>query len=135
MKKLHIVLLVLIAASIAVLISFIGKATTFDSVSEAINNPGKLVHLSARLDKSAPIKYDPLKPNYLEFTALDSTGVIKVVYHDAKPDNLEMSSTLVMKGRYENGYFECKSILPKCPSKYKDAQAKGLKHPDSVKIK
>lgn len=135
MKKLHIVLLALIAVSIAVLISFVGNATTFDSVSEAINNPGKTVHISARLDKSAPIKYDPLNPNYLEFTAKDSTGTITVVYHDAKPDNLEMSSTLVMKGRYENGHFECRSILPKCPSKYKDAQARGEKHPDSVKIK
>jgi hypothetical protein len=27
---------------------------------------------------------------------------------------------LVLKGKYTDGYFECKSIQTKCPSKYKD---------------
>jgi cytochrome c-type biogenesis protein CcmE len=134
MKKIHIILLVLIAASIGVLISFMKTTSTFDSISDAIANPGKLVHLTARLDKTAPIIFDPMNPNYLEFIARDSTGTVKVIYHNPKPDNFEMSSSLVMKGKFENGHFACKSILPKCPSKYKEEQARGKKHPDSIKI-
>src|ERR1700741_4196356 len=136
MKKIHIVLLVLVAAAIAVLISFLKTASTYDTIDTAIAKPGKFVHLMARLDKSQPIEYDPIKnPNYLSFTAVDTTGkTVKVVYHDAKPDNLEMSSTIAMKGKYMNGQFECSSIQPKCPSKYKEEQARGEKHPDSVKI-
>ena len=51
MKKIHIVLLVLIAGAIAVLISFLQTATTYDTVETAISKPGKFVHLMARLDK------------------------------------------------------------------------------------
>jgi cytochrome c-type biogenesis protein CcmE len=137
MKKTHIILLVLVAGSIAVLLSFLKASSTFDTIETAMNKPGKFVHLMARLDKREPIEYDAIKnPNYLSFTAIDTTGrTVKVVYHDAKPDNLEMSSSIVMKGKYNNGLFECSSIQPKCPSKYKEEQARGEKHPDSIKIK
>jgi cytochrome c-type biogenesis protein CcmE len=43
-----------------------------------------------------------------------------VVYRNAKPDNLEISERLVLKGAYKDGHFECKEIMMKCPSKYKD---------------
>lgn len=137
MKKTHIILLVLVAGSIAVLLSFLKASSTFDTIETAMNKPGKFVHLMARLDKREPIEYDAIKnPNYLSFTAIDTTGrTVKVVYHDAKPDNLEMSSSIVMKGKYNNGLFECSSIQPKCPSKYKEEQARGEKRPDSIKIK
>jgi cytochrome c-type biogenesis protein CcmE len=137
MKKIHIILLVLVAGAIAVLLSFLKASSTFDTIETAMNKPGKYVHLMARLDKREPIEYDAIKnPNYLSFTAIDTTGrTVKVVYHDAKPDNLEMSSSIVMKGKYNNGLFECSSIQPKCPSKYKEEQARGEKHPDSIKIK
>ncbi|MBK5271172.1 MAG: cytochrome c maturation protein CcmE [Bacteroidia bacterium] len=122
MKKIHIALLVLIAASIAVLISFLKTATTYDTVETAMNKPGKFVHVIAKLDHSMPIEYDAINnPNYLSFTAVDSLGKsVKVVYHNAKPDNLESSERLVLKGAYQENHFECKEIMMKCPSKYKD---------------
>ncbi len=122
MKKIHIVLLVLIAGTIAVLLTFLKTASTYDTVDTAMAKPGKFVHLMARLDKSKPIEYDAIKdPNYLSFTAVDTTGrAVRVVYHSAKPDNLEISDRLVLKGKYQNGFFDCKDIQTKCPSKYKE---------------
>lgn len=122
MKKIHIVLLVMIAGAIALLLTFLRGASTYDTVDTAMSKPGRFVHLMARLDKSEPIEYDAIKnPNYLSFTATDTTGKsVKVVYHNAKPDNLEISERLVLKGKYENGHFDCKEIQTKCPSKYKD---------------
>jgi cytochrome c-type biogenesis protein CcmE len=122
MKKIHIVLLVLVAAAIAVLISFLQTATTYDTVDTAISKPGKYVHLMARLDKSQPVEYDALKdPNYLAFTAVDTLGKsVKVIYHNPKPENFEISERLVLKGKYDDGIFNCKSIQTKCPSKYKE---------------
>ncbi|MEN9547520.1 MAG: hypothetical protein RIR12_111 [Bacteroidota bacterium] len=134
MKKIHIVLLVIIAAAIAVLITFMKTTSTYDSIDMAVAKPGKFVHLMAKLDKAAPIEYDAVKnPNYLVFTAKDSTGSVKVVYHNVMPPNFEMSDKLVLKGKYENGLFECKDIQTKCPSKYKDAEEKGLTHPGTAK--
>ncbi len=125
MKKIHIVLLVLVAAAIAVLISFLQVTTTYDTVDTAIAKPGKFVHLMARLDKSQPVEYDALKnPNYLAFTAIDTLGKsVRVIYHNPKPENFEISERLVLKGKYMDNYFACKSIQTKCPSKYKDETA------------
>ncbi|WP_297821847.1 cytochrome c maturation protein CcmE [Segetibacter sp.] len=121
MKKTHIILLVLIAAAIAVLISFMGDVTTYDTVTSAKEKPGKFVHLIAKVEKNS-LDYDPVKdPNYLSFTAVDSIGnSIKVVYRNTKPTDMEKSERLVLKGRVEGNHFECRDILLKCPSKYKD---------------
>jgi cytochrome c-type biogenesis protein CcmE len=74
------------------------------------------------LDKEQPLEYDAVNnPNYLRFSAIDSLGgKVNVVYHNAKPENLEHSERLVLKGSMQGDNFECKEILMKCPSKYKD---------------
>lgn len=122
MKKTHIILLVCIAAAIVVLISFMNTMTTYDTVETARRKPGKFVHLIARLDQRQPVEYDAIKnPNFLSFTAIDSLGdAVKVIYRNSKPSNLEHSERLVLKGSMKDNYFECKEILMKCPSKYKD---------------
>lgn len=122
MKKIHIIILVFIAAGIAVLIRFMNVSTTYDTVETAKSKPGKYVHLIAKLDKSKPVEYDAIRdPNFLSFTAIDSLGgSVKVVYRNAKPDNLEISDRLVLKGSYNEIHFECKEIMMKCPSKYKE---------------
>jgi cytochrome c-type biogenesis protein CcmE len=122
MKKTHIIALVLIAAAIATLISFMGDVTTYETIASAKQKPGKYVNLIAKMDKSQPMSYDPIKnPNYLTFTAIDTLGnSIEVVYHNAKPTDMEKSERLVLQGKVEDGKFECKNILLKCPSKYKD---------------
>ena len=122
MKKTHIILLVCIAAAIVVLISFMNTMTTYDTVETARRKPGKFVHLIARLDQKQPVEYDAIKnPNFLSFTAIDSLGdAVKVIYRNSKPSNLEHSERLVLKGSMKDNYFECKEILMKCPSKYKD---------------
>lgn len=135
MKKIHIILLILVAASIAVLVSFLQTTTTYDTVDTAKSKPGKFVHLMAKWDKSEPLLYDAIKnPNYLEFTAVDSLGQkIPVVYHNPKPENFELSEKLVMKGKYEDGKFMCQNIQTKCPSKYKDQDPS--KHPGNIEKK
>lgn len=140
MKKLHIVLLVAVAAAIAVMISFTSDLTTYDTIASAQAKPGKFVHLIAKLDRAQPIEYDPIKdPNYCAFTVVDSLGgTARVISNKPKPHDLEMSERVVLKGRMENGAFQCDDILLKCPSKYKDdmeAAGKELRHPENIPIK
>ncbi|MBI1343418.1 MAG: hypothetical protein GC171_10845 [Terrimonas sp.] len=122
MKKIHIAILVLIVGAIAVLISLLPTLSTYETVASAKEKQGKYVHLIAKLDKNEPVQYDAVNnPNYLSFVAIDSLGqTVKVVYNNAKPDNLEHSERLVLKGKMEADHFECKEILMKCPSKYTD---------------
>jgi cytochrome c-type biogenesis protein CcmE len=122
MKKIHIALLILIAATIAVLISFMGTLSTYDSVQSAMKKKGKTVSIIAKLNRTQPIQYDAVKnPNFLTFVAYDSLGSnMKVIYRKEKPTNLEHSERLVLKGKMSDDHFECSEILMKCPSKYKD---------------
>ncbi|TAH00650.1 MAG: hypothetical protein EAZ17_06145 [Sphingobacteriales bacterium] len=122
MKKIHIVLLVVIAIAIAGLLTLTKDITTYDSIESAKRKEGKYVHLIAKLDRSSPVVYDPVKdPNYLSFYAVDSLGArARVVYRNSKPTELEHSDRVVLKGQMNGEVFECKEILLKCPSKYKD---------------
>jgi cytochrome c-type biogenesis protein CcmE len=125
MKKIHIVLLVLIAGAIAYLIgSFKFASSTYETITEAKLNPGKFVHVAVRLDTLAPVVYDPTKDaNFLSFQAIgiDSPNQkMQVIYRKGEIPNLMISERLVLKGKYETDHFECKDVQTKCPSKYKD---------------
>lgn len=126
MKKTHIIILIGIAALIGGLLAYSVDFSTYDSIDSAKKKPGKYVHLIAKLDKSMPIEYDAVKnPNYLSFFAVDSLGgQTKVVYYNSKPQDLERSERIVMKGKMQKDHFECNDILLKCPSKYKDDKEK-----------
>jgi len=122
MKKLHIFLLVAVAAAIAVMISFTTDLTTYDTVASAKQKPDQYVHLIAKLDRTQPIQYNALvNPNYCSFTIIDSLGnTSRVISNKPKPAELEQSERVVLKGKMQADGFHCDDILLKCPSKYKD---------------
>jgi cytochrome c-type biogenesis protein CcmE len=125
MKKLQIVILVLIAVSIAVLISFMGDLSTYESIASARQKAGKTVTIIAHIDNSQPIEYDPIRnPNFVSFHISDTLGnKAKVVYHFEKPYDLEKAERITLKGKMNGEVFEITrkdGILLKCPSKYKD---------------
>jgi len=125
MKKLHLVILILIFASVAVLVSFMGNLSTYETIASARQKAGKTVTIIARLDNRQPIEYDPVRnPNYLSFHISDTLGnTARVVYHFEKPDDLEKAERITLKGKMEGDVFDITrkdGILLKCPSKYKD---------------
>jgi cytochrome c-type biogenesis protein CcmE len=135
MKKLHIIILVAIAVIIAGLLTMMQDISTYDSIASARKKEGKFVHLIAKLDKTSPVEYDPLKdPNYLSFYATDSLGAkTKVVYLNSKPTEFEHSERIVLKGKMKGEVFECNEILLKCPSKYKDDPTQQMKELETAK--
>lgn len=124
MKKTHIIILAGIAILIVALLTYAVDFSTYDSIASARNKQGKFVHIIAKLDTKQPVDYDPINnPNFLSFTAVDSLGnSTKVVYHNSKPTDFEKSERIVMKGTMNADHFECKDMLLKCPSKYKDKE-------------
>ena len=124
MKKLHIVLLVLIVAAIAVLITFLKGASTYETVAQAKMTPDKFVHVAVTLDKTLPVEYDAIKdPDNLYFSAIDAedpTQKFKVIYTKGDRPEIKEAQRLVLKGKYKGDHFECVDIQTKCPSKYKD---------------
>src|ERR1700753_1618396 len=99
MKKFQIVILVLIAISIAILISFMSDLTTYETIASARQKGGKTVTIIAHLDNSRPIEYNPAKdPNYVSFHISDTLGNhARVVYHFEKPYDLEKAGGIPPK--------------------------------------
>lgn len=122
MKKTQIILLILVIAGIVGMSFFIKDLTTQENFSTAQKKNGKFVVVKVKLDKSTPVEYDPVKnPNLTVFYAVDNAGNrSKVVYANAKITDMEKSESMDLNGVMRDGYFECKTIQTKCPSKYKD---------------
>ena len=121
MKKINIVLLLVIAGTLAAIISMVGDFSSYQTFASAEEKPGKEFQIIAKLDTiSNPMHYDPIKdPNHFTFYAKDESGLIKkVVFNGTKPQDFERSEKLTMTGKMENGEFRCNKILMKCPSKY-----------------
>jgi cytochrome c-type biogenesis protein CcmE len=57
------------------------------------------------------------------FYMIDTKGnEMKVVYNGTIPNNFESATSVVVTGKYVEGYFHAKDILTKCPSKYEEQQ-------------
>src|SRR4051812_8105150 len=121
MKKTQIVLLVLIMAAIAVLISIFGDFSSYETFSSASKRPGKNYYIIGTLEKDKEMTYDPKKDaNHFFFYAKDKSGVMnKVVFNGEKPRDIEKSEQIVMMGYVDGNIFHCSRIQMKCPSKYK----------------
>ena len=122
MKKTHIILLILVISGIVGMSFFIKDLTTQETFTTAQQKNGKYVVVKVKLDKSRPIEYDGLKnPNLTVFYAVDNDGKSsRVLYTNAKPQDMERSEGIDLNGYMRDGYFECSKIQMKCPSKYKD---------------
>ncbi len=54
------------------------------------------------------------------YMADENGNEMKVIYEGTIPNNFETATSVVVTGKYRDGYFHAKDILTKCPSKYED---------------
>lgn len=123
MKKIHIIAIVMIVIAAGVLISASGDVSTYATFDVA-KETGNRVKISGELVKSKEIVYNPsLDPNYFSFFIKDDNGLSKkVVLDQAKPQDFEMSESIVVTGVMKEDVFYADDILLKCPSKYKNEE-------------
>jgi cytochrome c-type biogenesis protein CcmE len=131
MKKTYIIAIAMIA--IAALIAsnaFAGGGVAPYANFSKATETGESVKLVGSLVKDKPMVFEPLKdPNKFSFFLEDEEGVEReVILLKGKPQDFEMSESIVLTGRMEGQRFIAKDIQMKCPSKYKDEESmiKGL---------
>jgi cytochrome c-type biogenesis protein CcmE len=120
MKKVHIIVLLLLAVTVGVILAMTGDYTTYANFIQAREKANKSVNVVGYLAKNKPLNYDPQKdPNFFSFIMLDKEGnEEQVVYKGSKPQDFERSEQLVVKGRVNGNVFAASEISMKCPSKY-----------------
>jgi cytochrome c-type biogenesis protein CcmE len=129
MKKSHIVILVVIAAAIAIIISTAGDASTYVGFDEALSmstaGNKKEIHVVGELKKGSNGEVVGLEEGAdkvsFSFIMVDEQGKEqKVLYDQPMPTDLVRSEKVVVIGSYEGGSFKASKILLMCPSKYQE---------------
>ena len=122
-KKIHVISIIMIVTAVVLLLSASRDMSTYATFAQAesTNRPVKVVGILA---KDKEMHYDPaIDPNYFSFYVKDSDGrECKVILHDAKPQDFEMSEQIVVTGTMDQENFVASDLLMKCPSKYKDEE-------------
>ncbi len=110
------------AIVVSVFISTADSSSEYASFTEAKQYQDTEFTVIGNLSKEKPIKYNPqLNPNLVTFYMTDKQGKeLKVVLNSSKPQDMERSEDVVVKGRYKNEVFYANTILLKCPSKYQE---------------
>lgn len=123
MKKSHIIIILMIVAGIALLMSASGDLSTYSTFSTA-EESGARVKIAGELVLDKDIIFDPLTdPNYTGFHLKDPDNRIsEVVLLKAKPQDFELAEQVVVTGSMQKGIFVADEVLTKCPSKYKDEE-------------
>ena len=107
--------------------SFLESNVEYTNISGAMSKHKK-VQLKGEWNKDKESSFDA-KTSTFTFYLKDEHGQeCKVVLDGAAPNNFEMATSVVAKGRYieDKGYFHATEVLTKCPSKY-EATAEEVK--------
>jgi cytochrome c-type biogenesis protein CcmE len=76
--------------------------------------------------------YDTGNNTFTFYMRDEDKRIAQVVLDGAKPNNFDIATSVVAKGRYENGVFHASEVLTKCPSKY-EGNPEGEDHPEGIR--
>jgi len=115
----------ILGAIVIVVFIIFGSYSFFETNLEYTDVTGamtknKKVQLRGFWDKDKESFFDPQATQFTFFLKDENGGECKVVLDGAAPNNFEMATEVVAKGRFveEKGYFHATEVLTKCPSKY-----------------
>ena len=98
--------------------SFLESNVEYTDVAGAIAKHKK-VQLKGSWDKAKESSFDPRTTQFTFWLVDDNGKECKVVLDGAAPNNFELATSVVAKGRFvDEGYFHASEVLTKCPSKY-----------------
>ena len=113
-----------IVASIVIVGALIFGASTFMesnieymdfSKAQSVN---KKVQVKGKWVKEKESKFDASTSQFTFYMVDDNQQEVKVILDGAKPNNFDIATEVVAKGRFKDGYFHANELLTKCPSKY-----------------
>jgi len=79
---------------------------------------GKKLQVNGEWMREMQTSFDADKVVFTFYMKDENDEVVRVVYHGARPNNFEMASSIVAKGKFDGNEFHASDILTKCPSKY-----------------
>jgi cytochrome c-type biogenesis protein CcmE len=120
---------IVVAAVVIVVFIVFGAVSFMDSNVEYTDfakaeKTNKKVQVKGSWVKEKDTQFDAKAGQFIFYMIDDNNREVMVVLDGAKPNNFELATSIVAKGRYKDGYFHANELLTKCPSKYEgDATA------------
>jgi len=106
--------------------SFMESNVEYTDIDGAMSK-GKTVQLKGTWNRDRESAFDPATSTFTFYLVDDHGKECRVVLDGAAPNNFEMATAVVAKGRFTSGgYFHATEVLTKCPSKY-EAEASEVK--------
>ncbi|MBF8294772.1 MAG: ccmE [Bacteroidetes bacterium] len=117
--KLKIIIggIVVIAGIVLGALNFLESNVEYTDFSTA-ERTNKKVQVKGEWIKDQPTSFDGEKVKFSFYMKDEANRVSKVVLDGAKPNNFELATSVVAKGKFANGEFHASEVLTKCPSKY-----------------
>ena len=115
----------IIIAVFLVLMGYLFTQSNIEYVDDfnKVMSTEKTVKATGSWVKEKNYQIDNQNKTFSFFMADEHGKQMKVIYEGAIPNNFESATSVVVTGKYENGYFHAKDILTKCPSKYEEQTA------------
>lgn len=107
----------------------LGAMNFFESNIEYTNfaaaeRSGKKVQVKGEWVKEKESSFNAQKAQFMFYMKDDAERVVRVVLDGGKPNNFELATSVVAKGKFDGDSFHASDVLTKCPSKYEgDASA------------
>ena len=121
--KIIVAAVVIVAFIIFGAVSFLDSNVEYTDFAKA-EKTAKKVQVKGAWVKDKETQFDAKAGQFSFYMRDDSQREEKVVLDGAKPNNFELATSVVAKGRFKDGYFHATELLTKCPSKYEgDATA------------
>lgn len=99
--------------------SFLESNVEYTDISGAMKT-GRKVQLKGTWNQEKTSEFNPRTSQFTFFLVDEAGRECKVVLEGAAPNNFEIATSVVAKGRFleDEGYFHATEVLTKCPSKY-----------------
>lgn len=110
---------------IAVFLVLMGYLFTQSNIEYAddfvkVKSTDKTVKATGSWVKEKHYKINKDEKTFSFYIIDDNGNEMKVIYDGTIPNNFETASSVVVTGKYQDGYFHARDILTKCPSKYQE---------------
>ncbi len=100
-------------------VSLMTESVQYANLAEA-KRMGKIVQVKGEWVQEKGSEYDPANNTFKFYMRDDNGETALVTLHGPKPNNFEIATSIVAKGRFKNDHFEATYVLTKCPSKYEE---------------
>jgi len=121
--KIIVGMVVIVAGIVLSAVNFVESNVEYGDFATA-QRSGKKMQVKGEWVRNQESFFDAKSVTFVFYLKDDNGHTEKVVLDGAKPNNFDLATSVVTKGKFEGDHFHATEVLTKCPSKYEgDAES------------